>query len=123
MIRRATTGAALVTAGMLVGGTATASETAESADPATVLDEVLADGAMQVCTTGDYRPFTYLDPDTGEYSGIDIDMARAMGEDLGVEVEFVPTTWSTLMEPFTGGACDVAVGGISVTTDRALGAY
>lgn len=120
---RITTGAALVIAAVLAGGTAAVGETAESPDSATVLDQVVADGAMQVCTTGDYRPFTYLDPDTGEYSGIDVDMALAMGEDLGVDVEFVPTTWSTLMADFTGGACDIAVGGISVTTDRALEAY
>lgn len=29
-------------------------------------------GKLKVCTTGDYRPFTYLDPKSSEWSGIDI---------------------------------------------------
>lgn len=123
MIQQATTLSVLVSTAVLLGGTAAASEAAATPEGATVLDQVVTDGAMQVCTTGDYRPFSYLEPKTGEYSGIDINMARAMGESLGVDVEFVPTTWSTLLADFTGGACDIAVGGISVTTDRALSAY
>ena len=34
---------------------------------------------LRVGTTGDYRPFTALDKASGEYSGFDIDMARALG--------------------------------------------
>lgn len=30
------------------------------------------------------------------------------------------TTWSTLLNDFTGGACDIAMGGISITLDRQM---
>ncbi len=72
---------------------------------------------MRVCTTGDYRPFTYKDPRTGAYSGIDVTMAQDLAARLGVKVEWVPTTWKTLMPDFTA-RCDTGMGGISISTDR-----
>jgi len=47
---------------------------------------------VRVCTTGAYRPFTYKDPRTGAYSGIDVTMAQDLAARLGVKVEWVPTT-------------------------------
>ena len=38
-------------------------------------------------------------------------------------MEFVKTSWPTLMKDYTSGVCDIAVGGISVTLDRARQAY
>ena len=72
---------------------------------------------MRVCTTGAYRPFTYKDPRTGAYSGIDVTMAQDLAARLGVKVEWVPTTWKTLMPDFTA-RCDIGMGGISISTDR-----
>ncbi|QVJ02826.1 transporter substrate-binding domain-containing protein [Nocardiopsis eucommiae] len=86
------------------------------------LDEILDRGSLQVCTTGDYRPFTFLDSDPDEFTGIDVDMARDLADDLGVEIEWTRTTWDDLMEDFLAG-CDVAVGGISVNTERAQRVY
>lgn len=93
------------------------------ADPASRLDTVTGAGVLKVCTTGDYKPFTYLDPAKGEYEGIDIDMARDLAKALGVKAEFVKTVWKTLMADFTGGACDMAMGGISVTLQRQRQAF
>jgi cyclohexadienyl dehydratase len=82
------------------------------------LDAVLGAGVLKVGATGDYRPFTSRDAETGEYSGFDADMARALGAALGVRVEFVPTAWPTLARDLKGGAFDIAMGGVSVTLDR-----
>jgi cyclohexadienyl dehydratase len=71
-----------------------------------------------VGTTGDYRPFTYLNPETKAFEGIDIDMARSLGKALGVQVEFVPTSWPKLAADFTEGKFDVAMGGVSINLDR-----
>lgn len=99
------------------------SQAAESSEYVSHLDRVLEQGTVRVCTTGDYKPFTYRDPETGEFEGIDIDMARDLAEALGVITEFVPTSWPTLMEDFTAGKCDIAMGGISVNLDRQQQAY
>lgn len=74
---------------------------------------------LRICTTGDYKPLTYRDPATGQYSGIDIEMAGSLANDLGREPVFVATSWQTLMADVTTGQCDIAMGGISVTADRA----
>lgn len=49
----------------------------------------LSSGVLQVGTEGTYAPFSYHDPSTGELAGYDVDVARAVGEKLGVRVEFV----------------------------------
>jgi cyclohexadienyl dehydratase len=110
-----------------VTGVATlVSATFASAQPgptATALDTVTQRGSLQVCTTGDYKPFTFHKADTDTYEGIDIELARSLAKSLGVEARFVKTKWSDLMADFTSGKCDMAMGGISVTLDRQKRAF
>jgi cyclohexadienyl dehydratase len=82
------------------------------------LDSILASRVLKVGTTGDYQPFTSVDKTTGEYSGLDIDLAHSLATALGVKVEFVPTTWPSLAHDLADRAFDIATGGISVTLDR-----
>ncbi len=82
------------------------------------LDTILERHVLRVGTTGDYRPFTGLEKGTGEYSGFDIDMARALAKALGVSIAFAPTTWSGLAQGLAEGDFDIAMGGVSVTLDR-----
>lgn len=80
------------------------------AQPATTrLDQVLEVGHMTVCTTGDYKPYSYLRED-GRYEGIDISMAESLAQSLGVKVKWVNSTWKTLMADFQSKQCDIAVG-------------
>ena len=87
------------------------------------LDQVLESGVLRVCTTGDYKPFTFLNPDTETFEGIDIDMANDLASELGVDVEFFQTSWPTLMEDYTADNCDIAMGGISVNLERQKEAF
>lgn len=87
------------------------------------LDAIIKSGTLRVGSTGDYKPFTYRDPATGAFSGVDIDMAENLGRALGVKVEFVQTAWGNLMKDFEADKYDVAMGGISVTLDRAKRAF
>jgi cyclohexadienyl dehydratase len=82
------------------------------------LDAILERHALRVGTTGDYRPFTAFDKETGAYSGFDIDMASALAKALGVSIEFKPTTWAGLSNELAEGDFDIAMGGVSVTLDR-----
>lgn len=92
--------------------------TACASAPDTPTDRVAATRELRVCSTGDYRPLTYRDA-AGTWSGIDVDMARDLAAHLGARVTMVPTTWSTLLDDVTAHRCDLAVGGVSVTADRA----
>lgn len=84
------------------------------------LDRVLETKVLRVGTPGDYRPFSILDQATGKYEGHDIELAELLAAELGVAVEFVPTTWSKLMEDYQAGVFDVAVGGITRSLARML---
>lgn len=82
------------------------------------LDAIRERGVLRVGTTGDYKPFTFRNPD-GTYSGADIVMAHHLANELQVKLEFVKTTWSTLLPDFTAQKYDVAMGGVSILPERA----
>jgi cyclohexadienyl dehydratase len=84
----------------------------------TRLDAILTQGTLRVGTTGDYKPFTFLDKASGEYSGVDIELAQDLGQSLGVKLDFVATAWPNLMKDFEADRFDIAMGGISVTLER-----
>lgn len=86
------------------------------------LDKVLESKNLRVCTTGDYKPYTFRKSD-GTYEGIDISMANSLAATLNVKVTFVPTTWKTLMDDFLADKCDIAMGGISISLARQQKAY
>ncbi|VVE07264.1 cyclohexadienyl dehydratase [Pandoraea horticolens] len=110
----------------LMAGAALAASAAiaQSAAPAahSRLDDIVKSGTLRACATGDYKPYTYRRPD-GQFEGIDVDLVASLAKSLGVKPVIVPTTWKGLMDDFTAGKCDIAVGGISVTLDRAARAY
>ncbi len=79
-------------------------------------DDIIARGVLRVGTTGDYKPFSAR---IGKaFVGLDIDLAVALAQAMGVRLQFVPTSWPTLMEDFGADAFDVALGGVSVTAER-----
>ncbi len=82
------------------------------------LDIILERGHIRVGTTGDYKPFSYLNPATKEYEGHDIDAAKKLAAALGVEVKFVETTWKTLVQGILEDRYDIAMCGITRTLSR-----
>jgi cyclohexadienyl dehydratase len=82
------------------------------------LDAIRQRGVLRVGTTGDYKPFTFRNPD-GTYSGADIVMARRLANELQVQLKLVKTTWSTLLADFSAQKYDVAMGGVSILPERA----
>jgi cyclohexadienyl dehydratase len=89
---------------------------ANSPAPA-ALDRIRGAGTVRVCSTGDYRPFSYRDPQ-GHWSGTDIDLAGDLAHRLGATLQLVATTWSSMVHDLDS-RCDLAMGGITVTSDRA----
>jgi len=92
------------------------------AQTASALDSVMQAGTLRACTPGDYKPFAFQRAD-GSFEGIDVDLAQTLAKSLGVKLDFVKTSWANLMGDFTAGKCDIAVGGISVTTERQKRAF
>ncbi|WP_053080513.1 transporter substrate-binding domain-containing protein [Methylobacterium variabile] len=82
------------------------------------LAAIKQDGTLRVGLTGDYAPYSLRMPD-GSIKGADVTMAGELAKALGVKVEIVPTTWKTLKEDLLSDRYDVAMGGVTVTPDRA----
>ena len=82
------------------------------------VNEILSRGMLRVGTAGDYQPMSFLDPKTNTYVGFDTELAEDLAAFLGVTVEYVPTSWPTLMEDTLAGRFDLAVCGITVTDSR-----
>ncbi|MBQ6510108.1 MAG: transporter substrate-binding domain-containing protein [Flexilinea sp.] len=90
------------------------SAAAESLSPA----EIIERGVIRVGTAGDYAPMSWLNPETGQYEGFDTELTEDLAEKLGVEIEYVPTSWPTLMEDTLAGKFDLAICGITITDAR-----
>ena len=73
---------------------------------------------LRVGSTGDYKPFTFLNPETKEFEGIDIDMAKSLAKALGVKLEIVKTSWPTLLPDLVSGKYEMAMGGVSISLER-----
>ena len=82
------------------------------------LAAIKSDGTLKVGLTGDYAPFSLRGAD-GQISGADVTMAQDLAKALGVKLVIVPTTWKTLKADFEADHYDIAMGGVSVTADRA----
>ncbi len=91
---------------------------AHAAAPApSILDGVIERGVLRVCTSGDYRPFSYS-ADGAAFEGADIDMAASLAQSLGARIAWVQTPWKSLTDYVQERRCDVAMGGISLTLER-----
>src|SRR6202035_4402726 len=87
------------------------------AEPPTRLDAIVGDRILRVGLTEDYRPFSFADA-SGTVEGIDVDMAMSLAQSLGVRLEIVKTSWSTLKSDLEANSFDIAMGGITITLDR-----
>lgn len=91
-------------------------------DDVSILHKVLDSGTLRVGTTGDFNPMSFKDPETREYRGHQIDAAWQLAADMGVEVEFVPTDWKTLINGVIADKYDIVMTGTSMTVSRAKAA-
>lgn len=82
------------------------------------LEAIKNSGKLLVGSTGDYKPMSYLNKETGKYEGFDAEMAASLAKKLGVELAYVPTTWKTLQADTLADKFDVALCGITVTDAR-----
>ena len=97
----------------------TSGKTEESSDVVyRTLDEIKEDGTINIGVFSDKNPFGYVD-ENGEYQGYDVYFANRIGEDLGVEVNFVSTEAANRIEYLQTGKVDVILANFTVTDERA----
>ena len=86
---------------------------------ASTLDEIMKTGVLKVGTTGDFPGWSFMNPETNEYEGYDIDVAKKLAEDMGVDIEFVATDWKNLVSGVVASKYHMT-SSASITTKRAL---
>lgn len=104
----------------LLGGVAGCGQpqAADSAASANLVDDVLKAGTLKVGLDF-FVPWVAKDKE-GNLVGFEVDVATKVAQDMGVEVEFVPTEWSGIIPALLTGKFDVIIGSMSVTAERAL---
>ena len=85
---------------------------------AELLDDIAAAGKLRVGMSS-FQPWAMRDKNGG-FVGFEPDVARALAEDLGVELEIVPTKWDGILPALLAGKFDLIVSGMSVTPARNL---
>ena len=93
------------------GDTASLSQTSQ-------LDTILKRGVIKV-GFDTFKPWAMKDKN-GNYIGFEIEVAKRLAKDMGVEVEFVPTKWSGIIPALLTGKFDIIIGGMSITPQRNL---
>ena len=116
----------MVAALALVGCSSGGSSKSASASSASASASSAASGEMQLITSGkltiatspDYPPFENLE--NGQYVGLDIEIAKAVAKELGLEPEFKTLQFDAIIPAIAaGGQADIGISGFSVDPDRA----
>lgn len=82
------------------------------------LDEIKESGTINIGVFSDKNPFGYVD-ENGAYQGYDIYLAERLGEDLGVDINYVSTEAANRIEFLKTGKVDVILANFTVTPERA----
>lgn len=80
-------------------------------------EKIMESGVLKVGTEGTYKPFTYHD-DNNELCGYDVEVAKAIGEKMGVKTEFSEITWEGLLTSLDTGTVDLVLNQVGVTEER-----
>lgn len=77
----------------------------------------LDDGILHIAVDDTYPPMEYRNSDD-ELVGFDVDLAKAIGEELGVEIEFISSSWEGIFTGLTAKQYDVIISSVSMTSGR-----
>lgn len=105
----------------VLGAALAASATALMAQDAApgAIDRILEAGTLRI-GVADGPPYQFVDPATGEWKGLNIDLAGEVAAIMGVELEIVPASWATLVTGLEADQYDVVFANLFATPERAL---
>ncbi|WP_028047108.1 transporter substrate-binding domain-containing protein [Cellulomonas sp. URHE0023] len=84
----------------------------------TSLADIQEAGVLVVATEGTYRPFSFHAGGSGDLTGFDVEIAQAVGEKLGVEVDFQETQWDAIFAGLDAGRFDMIANQVTLTPER-----
>jgi polar amino acid transport system substrate-binding protein len=91
--------------------------TLKAAEPPSRLDRIQTGGKVRIGTRFDNPPLSFID-DAGNWVGFDVDLARALGEQMGLEVELIEVDGTTRITFLQEDKIDMAVASMNHTRAR-----
>jgi polar amino acid transport system substrate-binding protein len=101
---------------LMIGSPVVAQDVRQQLVDSSVLEEILQRDVLKVGMST-FVPWAMKDKE-GNFVGFEIDVATRLANDMGVEVEFVPTKWSGIIPALLTGKFDVIIGGMGIRADR-----
>ncbi len=83
-----------------------------------VLDRVDASGTVRVCIWPSYYGISLLNPRTQQLTGMDIDLSAELAKDLRRKLDYVNSSFQSLIADLTQDRCDVAMFAVGITPER-----
>ena len=74
------------------------------------------DDTLVMATNAEFPPYEYHEGD--EVVGIDVDIASAIAEELGMELKVEDMAFDSIIPAVTSGKADIGAAGMTVTPDR-----
>ena len=97
---------------------ASAQSTRQGLSSESVIESIKREGVIKIGLSI-FRPWSMRNLD-GDLVGFELDVGRKLAEDMGVEVEFVPTSWDGIIPALVSGKFDVIISGMTITPQRNL---
>lgn len=107
---------AVMLAAFMLASVLTMAVSAKGSDD--LLETIRERGTIIVGLEGDWAPWSYVD-ENDELTGYDVEVAKAIADKLGVEIQIVPGEWDGLFAGMDAGRYDMVVNGVEVTEERA----
>lgn len=74
---------------------------------------------LKVGSEAAFAPFEFQDENTKEYIGFDIDLIKAIGKQMGTEVQIQNMGFDGLIPGLEANSIDLAISGMTITEERA----
>lgn len=71
-----------------------------------------------VATDNAYAPFEFIDEETGELVGFDVDLIKALAEEAGIEIEIEQLAFDGIVAGIGSGKFDIGIAGMTITEER-----
>ena len=111
---------AAVLAGVLLTASAAGCSAREGDDTGSKAGDnsTAAKAKLRVATNAEFPPWEDIDKETKEYIGFDMDLIREIAAKIGMEAEISSMPFDSVVASLPGGACDVAISGLTITPKR-----
>ena len=82
------------------------------------VQEIVDRGVLRVGVKQDLPNFGYRDPESNQYTGMEVENAKKVAAELGVDIEFTPVTAQTRGALLDNGQLDMVIATFTITEER-----